>query len=455
MIRTRHTLSALLLGSCLILAGCGDPKVDASTDEKMKESIAKVKAALPEAKRAEFEEALKTLAFADIKGLADLAKAGQTGGLERGIKDRLNGKTGAEIIAAAGQVQAERKERERKEATGEIDELRAKLAADKPDLLTKFVVERSRFGQSEGGFMRENIIELAVKNDSGKAVSRAFFHAVLLSPGREVPWVDDEFNYKIAGGLESGESAVWNLSPNMFGEWSNAPKDREDLILIVRAVGLEGSDGKPLGGERFTDKDAERLRSLVDSIQYDKGAEVKATLDGRAKADAEWRASAVAAAAKAEVEHLRKRKAESDQARASLAKFVVERSRFYFSEDRFSRDPVIDITVKNDTGQVVSRFYCRGVLSSPGRETPWVEDDFNYSVRGGLQPGESAQYKLSPNMFGEWGRAPRDRTDTVLTVTVKRVDGADEKELFPSDFSDADAKRLTALEKMIAENGWK
>lgn len=454
MNRTRKPLLSVLLASCLFLGGCGDPKVDASTDEKLKESIAKVKDSLSDGQRSEFEEALKTLAFADVNGLADLAKLGQTGGLERGIKDRLNGKTGPEIIAAAAQVQAERKERERKEAIGEIEELRAKLRADAPDVLRKFVVERSRFGRSESGFMRENVIELAVRNDTGKAVSRAYFHAVLLSPGREVPWVDDEFNYKIAGGLESGESAVWNLSPNMFGEWSKAPDDRDDLILIVRTVGLEGADGKPISGERFTDRDAERLRSLVDGIQFESSAEIKAALDARARADADWRASAVADAAKAEVEHLRQRKAESDQAQALLAKFVVERSRFYFSEDRFSRDPVIDITVKNDTGQVVSRFYCRGVLSSPGRETPWVEDDFNYSVRGGLQPGESAQYKLSPNMFGEWGSAPRDRSDTVLTVTVKRIDGSDGKELFPSDFSDADAKRLAALEKMIVEKGW-
>lgn len=38
-------------------------------------------------------------------------------------------------------------------------------------------------------------------------------------------------------------------------------------------------------------------------------------------------------------------------------------------------------------------------------------------------------------------------------VTVERLDGADEKELFPSDFSERDVKRLAALDKMVEPDG--
>ena len=159
------------------------------------------------------------------------------------------------------------------------------------------------------------------------------------------------------------------------------------------------------------------------------------------------------AAVEAHVQHLRGLRAEAEAAKASLAKFKVERARFYFSENRFSSDPVIDFTVRNGTGRAVSRLYCRGVLSSPSRKTPWVQDTFNYSVRGGIQPGETKQFKLAPNMFGEWGNAPKGRDDLEFSVTVYRLDGPDKEDLFAYTFSEDDAARLAALEAMIRKDG--
>lgn len=458
MQRTR-IFPSIALTSCLMLAGCGDPKVDASTDENMKDSLAKVKASLPADKRAEFEEAMKAIAFADINGLGDLAAVGQTGALERGIKERVNGRTGDQIIAEGQRVKAEkearRKAREREQALKEIDELRVKMEGQGADLLSKFVVERASFGKSDEGFLRENAFELAVSNGTGKAVSRAYFRAILFTPGREIPWVDSEFNYSISGGIESGESATWTTRPNMFSEWSRVPTDRADVLFIVRPVALEGADGRTLASSRFDADDEKRLRALLDSVQFDGAADLKAKLDGRAKAFADWKAQAGAASAKAERDRLTRHKADAETARSSLMKFVVVKSRFYFSKERFSSDPIIELTIRNDTGHAVSRFYARGVLSSSGRETPWVDGTFNYSIRGGIKSGESQELSLAPNMFGEWSQAPRDRSDMILTTSIERLDGADEKPLFNVEFSSEDEARLAALEKLIAENGWK
>lgn len=346
------------------------------------------------------------------------------------------------------------KERQRSARLEEIEELRQTLAGEERGVLAKFVVERSRFGETDSGFSREKVIELAVRNGTGRSVSRAYFHAVLLTPGREIPWVDEEFNYQITGGLEPGESATWHLSPNMFGAWSNAPTERDDLVLIIRPVRLDGADGESFTGERLREDDAERLEELLKETAYDGAAQVRESLASREQALQEWRRTAMRAAVKAEVEYLQSLRAQAETAMASMKKFEIEQARFYFSKDRFSSDPVIDLSIKNGTDQAVSRFYCRGVLSSPGRETPWVDDTFNYSVRGGIQPGETKQFKLSPNMFGAWGQAPKDRDDLEFSVTVYRLDGADEEELFPSEFSEDDAKRLSALEAMSRNNGW-
>jgi hypothetical protein len=432
----------------------------------MKESLEKVRAALPEARRSEFDESLKTLAFANVNDLGDLAVLAQTGGLEQAAKQHMEGKTGLEIIAEGHRVEAEkrerqkkaeeeRKERQRQETLSEIKMLRAKLDAEMPDVLSKLVIERSRFGEKESGFIREKAIELAVHNNTGHAISHAYFQAVLLTPGREVPWVDSTFNYEISGGLESGESAIWNLRPNMFGEWGKAPADRDDMIFIVRPTRLEGADGKSLAGEQFSNEDEKRLQDLLDSVHYENEVQLKAKLDARTKAILNWRETATVDAAKSERDYLTKMKSEAALAQSSIAKFIVEKARFYFSETGFTSQPVIDVTVRNNTGQTVSRFYAHGVLSSPGRETPWVDEDFNYSIRGGIKPGEAQSFELSPNMFSEWGKVPKDRGDIVLTATIKRIDGADGKELFEAEFPEKSATRLAALEKMIESRGWK
>jgi hypothetical protein len=62
-----------------------------------------------------------------------------------------------------------------------------------------------------------------------------------------VPWVDEDFNNEMAGGLEPGESKRLQLSPNMFFNWGpRETQDRNDLVLAVKAVNAEGGDKKKL-----------------------------------------------------------------------------------------------------------------------------------------------------------------------------------------------------------------
>lgn len=445
------TTAAVLL---ILVGGCGDdPTVNAKgSDEEQKASIERVKESLPEDRRDDFEEAMKTLLFSDIQNLGDLA---DSDGIVRRLQDRIDGKTGEEIIAEAEKAREERKQREREQAISEIEEIAAKLDPATEETLANFVVERSLFRRSGGGYLGSDAsINLVVRNDTGHAVSRAYFQAMLLTPGRSVPWVDAEFNYDIPGGLEPGESAEWNLRPNMFGEWSNAPDDREDTVFIVRTIGLDGPGGESLTGDRFTPRDQERLASLMESIEFEGGSAIQSSIDARSEMLDRWREAATRRSALIELGLMRERKAQADAALEGLASFEVTRSRFYWNEDRFSRDPVIDLTIHNGTGETVTRFRAQGFLSSPGRETPWVDDSFSYAIRGGMEPGETEQFKLSPNMFGSWASAPRDRTDMVLTVSILSIEGSDGEDLFEVDWEPEDDARLSALAQMASEQGW-
>jgi hypothetical protein len=252
--------------ACTILAGCSDPKIDASSDEAMKASVEKVRESLPEAKRKEFDEAIQVLAFSqvDLKDLFAEGAAG-VGNLEGKVRQSLDGKTGDQVIAEAERVQAERKERERQQALDEIRELEEKRAKveDARKQLKNFQVIRSRFYMREQEFMgKQPIIELTVKNGTDQAVSRAYFEGTLASPDRSVPWHQDTFNYSISGGLEPGEEATWNLAPNMFSDWGkvDAPAD---AVFTVTVEQLDGADGEPIYSTReFGERERTRLNEL-------------------------------------------------------------------------------------------------------------------------------------------------------------------------------------------------
>lgn len=275
----------------LLLAGCADPKIDASSDEAMKKSIASAKKRLNDEEKEAFEQALLVLAVDDVNLLT---LAADPDGIERRLKDKIDGKTVDEVIVLAEEVKAERetaakelnatlkeqteklkesnaeKEKELiKQITTEVKDLqRQKVVAevDKHNL-KNFNVLSSRFFWHKSRFSEDAIIALEVQNRTQHAISRAYFTAVLQTPGRSVPWVDDGFNYEISGGLESGESDTWNLQPNRFGEWGKAPRDRDDMVLTVEVVRIDGPDGEAIFDSEFPKSSASRLERLIDDLK--------------------------------------------------------------------------------------------------------------------------------------------------------------------------------------------
>jgi len=111
----------VLLFVAIFLVGCSKPTVDASSDESMKTSIAKVRESLPAEKRTQFDEALQLMAFSkiDLKSIFTEGAAG-VGNLEGKMKDAVHGKTGEQIIAEATQIKLERERQQKEQALQEI-----------------------------------------------------------------------------------------------------------------------------------------------------------------------------------------------------------------------------------------------------------------------------------------------------------------------------------------------
>lgn len=250
----------------IALVACSKPTIDTSTDEAMKASIEKVRNSLSEERKAKFDEAMKVVAFSnlDFKELF-AGGAAAASSLEGKMKQSLQGKTAEDIIAQAESVKKERAEKEKEQALSEIKELIAKqVNTEKAKIeLAKFRVERSRFYKKRQEFMGpQPIIEISVINGTSHAVSRAYFKGTISSPGRSVPWLKDDFNYEIPGGLEPGEKATWHLSPNMFSNWGSVDAP-SDAVFTVEVEQLDGANKESIFSIKdFSEEDAKRLAEL-------------------------------------------------------------------------------------------------------------------------------------------------------------------------------------------------
>ena len=264
----------------LLIWGCGDPTIDTSTDEAFEASLKEVRESLHPGQREAFDEAMTALTFSEMGDLFTAAADPEAAKVR--IRSRLNGKTALEIIDEGHAILVERWRKQLDQAQQEVIavqadvdslELQKREAEGSVEHLAKFKVIRSRFEWSESLFLEKPMIELTVKNETPHAISRAYFESALATPGRSVPWVKDTFTYQIGGGIEPQEEATWRLAPNMFGEWSKAPKDRSDMVLTVTTLRLDGPDGEPLynsefpeGSERALERKRERMNSLGKSI---------------------------------------------------------------------------------------------------------------------------------------------------------------------------------------------
>lgn len=263
-----HTLIIAMF--VFLIIGCKKKTVDSSSDESLKNTVEAVKESLDAEKKKSFEDAIQAIAMSEIGNIFE-ARA-DSNGIQRRIKDRLDGKTADEIIAEGNRIIAERQKKEREQANIEIAETqkefteletKRKNAEQDKEELKKLRVLHSQF------YFKDSfpVIELTVKNETAYAISKAYFEGVLATPGRSIPWVKDSFNYNIRGGLEPGEQATWKTVPWSSGDWRYAPSDRNDMVLTVTVVRIDSADEEAIFDAEFSKWDIERLQELNERLE--------------------------------------------------------------------------------------------------------------------------------------------------------------------------------------------
>jgi len=270
----------LILALVPTLVACGQPRIDGSSLEACDASIPAVARAAEDSVAfamafvglamrtafSDFEAAMSSAFSFDDEAVSVRFQAPDSVSVQLTLCEMLHGLSASEIVAGADSLGlALARSVEVASAQAKIQPLRDARDAYRAaqDSLLRFEVVSARLEQSRGFIGLETVINLRVRNGTAHPVSRAYLRGRAITPGRSVPWLEEDFNYSIPGGLEPGEDASWRLQPNAFqGSW-NSVVVPPDAVFQVEVTGLDGPGGEGLWGRpRFTRGDSLLLDSL-------------------------------------------------------------------------------------------------------------------------------------------------------------------------------------------------
>jgi hypothetical protein len=233
-----------------------DRAIDGTSVAAMKRNIDRLHGELTPAQKGQLDTALVAVAlrsaFTRVLG-AGFAGDTSSAAMQRVMLAEVNGKTPRQLIDAWLKARAlPGTPNEAPGAAASEPELPHEASAPPlseqtkpPVALPGVLVTDARFYWEKDEFESKPIISFRVLNKAGYPIKTIFAHGTVATPGRAIPWIDEDFNYEFAGGLENGESKRLQLAPNPFSKWGEVEtKGRSDLVLTITVVDAEGADGR-------------------------------------------------------------------------------------------------------------------------------------------------------------------------------------------------------------------
>jgi hypothetical protein len=148
------------------------------------------------------------------------------------------------------------------------------------------------------------------------------------------------------------------------------------------------------------------------------------------------------------VTELKQAKIGSDEARAELDHFKLEKSRVYKRNRGFLEWPVIEFKAENNTDDVVWLIHFRAGLMRPGYEEPWLVETFDQLVLNGLAPGERDLWRIEPEQQ-EWMDLIDPHPDFRFTLEIMRLEGLGGTEIAGTEWGDIEEMRLDLYTKTL------
>lgn len=229
------------------------PRIDISSDEKMEESVQKLKDSLNDDQKEKFEQAVSFIAF-DGLTFNDIMSTDVT---IKNIKKKFKNKSYDDIIYDAKQIVKRRIADLNKERESSSSARKSLEAID---------VQRTTITTDNSGIIPRRILYIMVKNNTGTTLSTIAFNIKTFAPGRDVPYLNDDFKYEIPGGIQAGETLEWQLEPNTFmnDEWN---RDVPNGIIQMKAIACIDASGNSLYQDTWTAEKDKLMQSLKEFMK--------------------------------------------------------------------------------------------------------------------------------------------------------------------------------------------
>jgi hypothetical protein len=227
---------------CLLLAGCiFDPVFDASSWIAYQRSSAAVKAKLDSNDLRRLEVAIKYLfmenlaktagqSLTNVAALPNDIIVNQYVTLIR-LAPKLNGRSGAAVI---------------RDLTIKLDAEISEMESARQNFDNAGAIEigSPNYYWQTSGRLEQPTVEFSVRNGTKAPVSRVYLSAVLISPGRSIPWAKQDFVQTFKGGLEPREKQQLTIEPR-GGDWSDKQlKYLPNAELKVVVTNFEDANGQ-------------------------------------------------------------------------------------------------------------------------------------------------------------------------------------------------------------------
>ena len=178
----------------------------------------------------------------------------------------------------------------------------------------------------------------------------------------------------------------------------------------LRADIVYGEDSWLDKVKRFFDLEEASRPPVAPPPARDNSAEYKQQLAARIRTSEDQLAQVRSELAKAKEQVDAETRVQAEQ-QAMLDSIVLKNPGFEIRSGSYKDEPIISFLLENKGSVALKTIYLEGTLQTPGRSVPWVKDSFNHEIRGGVEPGETRNFQLAPNMFSEWGKVSREVVD--------------------------------------------
>jgi hypothetical protein len=244
----RALLAAAVL---LVVEACGPTTLDPSSLEELQRSLANLREPMTPEERSRFEEAIGYLT-------CGVSPADAVGDPERGelVLSRFRpiaGRTAEGIVAEARFQRI----REVRSAVLWLESWRDEAEAAHREL-EKFRLSAARVFKRHRKFLDWPVIEIRVTNGTDQVVSLAHFRAALLAGGDESPWLLEEFDHVVLGGLAPGEDQVWRIEPKQQ-EWIRLIDPHPRLRFGLEVLRLESLGGREIASTDWGEVERHQL----------------------------------------------------------------------------------------------------------------------------------------------------------------------------------------------------